>query len=87
VNTLPLIRHLDPTQSDEYERRLWLVTLAYEVLRDMKTPTDEATNVAVLFALSRASLEKATTLANLEPATAPRARQSKLSANMYSTAR
>ena len=87
VNTLPTVRQVKTTQSDEYERRSRLVTLAYEVLRDMETPTDETTNVAVLTELSRACLEKATTLANLEPAAAPKARQSKLPANMYSTVR
>jgi hypothetical protein len=86
VNTLPTGQQVTPTQSD-VERRLRLVKLAYEMLRDMETPTDEATNVAVLTELSRACLEKATTLANLEPAAAPKARQSKLPANMYSTVR
>ncbi len=56
-----------PIQSDEYERRSRLVSLAYEVLRDMETPADEATNMTVLSALSRAFFDKATAK-NLEAA-------------------
>jgi hypothetical protein len=62
-----LDRHLDvklPIQSDEIERRCRLVSLVYEVLRDMETPAEETTNTAILFALSRAFLEKATKPAN-----------------------
>lgn len=53
---------------DEYERRLRLVLLTYEVLKDMETPTDEATSAAMFSLLSRAFFDKATTLANLEAA-------------------
>jgi hypothetical protein len=77
-------QRLAPTQSDEYERRSRLISLVYEVLRDMKTPTDDATSMAR--DLSRAFSDKATALANLEAA-APRVRGAKLPANMYSTAR
>jgi hypothetical protein len=73
------------TKMDEYERRSRLVSLAYEVLRDMKTPADEATNMAMSSDLSRAFLDKATALANLEPG-APTARALKLPASMYSIA-
>jgi hypothetical protein len=53
---------------DEYERRLRLVLLTYEVLEDMETPTDEATSAAMFFLLSRAFFDKPPTLANLEAA-------------------
>jgi hypothetical protein len=45
--------------SDEIERRSRLVLLVYEVLRDMEAPADEATNMEVFSALSRAFLDKA----------------------------
>ncbi len=51
-----------PIRNDEIERRSRLVLLVYEVLRDMETPPEEATNTAVLSALSRAFLDKATVL-------------------------
>ncbi len=69
-------------QSDDLERRSRLVSLVYEVLRDMKAPTDEAMSMAT--ALSRAFSDKATALANLEAA-APKVRKPKLPASMYST--
>ena len=71
-------------KENESDQSLRLVSLAYEVLRDMKTPTDDATSMAR--DLSRAFSDKATALANLEAA-APRVRGAKLPANMYSTAR
>jgi hypothetical protein len=71
-------------QTDDFERRSRLISLVYEVLRDMETPTADETSMAT--ALSRAFSQKATALANLEP-TAPRLRESKLRANMYSAAR
>jgi hypothetical protein len=55
------------------------------VLQEMKTPADDATSMAMCSDLSRAFLDKATALANVE-ATAPRVRGPK-PANMYSTAR
>jgi hypothetical protein len=85
VNTPAPDLQLSPTQRDEYERRSRLVSLAYEVLREMKTPADDATNMAMLSDLSRAFLDKATALANVE-ATAPWMRGPKLP-SMYSTAR
>jgi hypothetical protein len=45
---------------DEYERRLRLVLLTYEVLKDMETPTDEATSVAMFALLSRAFFDNTT---------------------------
>jgi hypothetical protein len=86
MNTRFVTQHLAPRQSDEYERRSRLVSLAYEVLGEMKTPADDATNMSMLSDLSRAFLDKATALANVE-ATAPRVSGPKLAANMYSTAR
>jgi hypothetical protein len=50
----------------EFERRSRLVSLAYEVLRDMKSPSDEATTEVILSDLSRAFLEKADTLTPLD---------------------
>jgi hypothetical protein len=70
------------TESDDFERRSRLISLVYEVLRDMKAPPDEATTVAMFSDLSRAFSDKATALAKLE-ATAPRVSAPK-SAAMYS---
>jgi hypothetical protein len=70
-----------PIQNDEVERRSRLVSLVYEVLRDMEAPTDEATSMVFL---SRAFSDKATALANLEAA-APKERKPKLPSSMYST--
>jgi hypothetical protein len=58
---------------NEIERRSRLVLLVYEVLRDMETPAEGATNTAVLSALSRAFSDKATAEAKREAA-APRER-------------
>ena len=69
-------------QGDDFERRSRLVSLVYEVLRDMKAPTDDATSMAT--ALARAFSDKATALANLEAA-APRVREPKLPASTYPT--
>jgi hypothetical protein len=54
-----------PIVSNEIERRARLVSLVYEVLRDMEAPADETTNMEVFSALSRAFFDKATALANL----------------------
>ena len=71
---------------DEYERRSRLVSLAYEVLRDMKTPADEATNMAMFSDLSRAFFDRATALAHLKVAAARRKpRTDMYSKGMYST--
>jgi hypothetical protein len=51
---------------DEFERRSRLVSLAYEVLREMKSPSDEATTEVILYDLSRAFFDKAATLPPLE---------------------
>ena len=59
-------------QNDEYERRSRLVTLAYEVLRDMASPAEEATDMALFSHLSRAFFDKATALSSFE-AVAPAA--------------
>jgi hypothetical protein len=76
---------LAKTQSDEYERRSRLVSLAYEVLRDMESPSEGTTNMALFSHLSRAFLDKATALANVEDV-APGSRGPKLPASMYSIA-
>jgi hypothetical protein len=47
---------------DELERRSRLVSLVYEVLRDMKTPDSGATSIEVLSALSRAFSDKVVVL-------------------------
>jgi len=73
------------TPSDEYERRSRLVSLAYEVLRDMESPTDGTTSMAMFSDLSRAFFDKATALANVE-ADGPGAREPRLPASMYSIA-
>jgi hypothetical protein len=66
-------RLTSPTKMDEYERRSQLITLAYEVLREMEAPADEATDMTMFSDLSRAFFDKASVLANVE-AVAPRAR-------------
>ena len=48
-----------PVRENEIDRRSRLVSLAYEVLRDMKTP-DDATDVEMLSLLSRAFSDRAT---------------------------
>jgi hypothetical protein len=73
---------LSPAPRDELERRSRLISLVYEVLRDMKSPAAETTNLAMLSDLSQAFLDKANTLENLE-AVALRAGKPKLPANMY----
>ena len=47
---------------EELERRSRLVSLVYEVLRDMKTPDRGAKSTEVLSALSRAFLDKVAVL-------------------------
>jgi hypothetical protein len=74
--------NLPPVPRDELERRSRLISLVYEVLRDMKSPADETTNMAMFSDLSRAFLDKATALENLEAA-APRVREPKLPASMH----
>jgi hypothetical protein len=69
-------------QSNDFERRSRLISLVYEVLRDMETPTNDATSMAT--DLSRAFSDKATALANLK-AVAPKVRERKLPPSMYST--
>jgi hypothetical protein len=64
VTARPPNRQLAPNQSNDYDRRSRLVSLAYDVLRDMKVPVD-ATDEAMLSLLSRAFLAKA--VAELEP--------------------
>jgi hypothetical protein len=50
-------------ETDEHERDLRLVSLTYEVLRDVEMPAGEATDAAVLLHLSRAFADKAAALA------------------------
>ena len=70
---------------DDYEQGARLVSLAYEVFRDMRTPGDKATGRAMRSGLSRAFFDKATALANFEAA-APRAHRPTLPLSMYSIA-
>jgi hypothetical protein len=49
---------MDRPVKDESEQRLHLVSLAYEGLRDMKMPADNATDAEVFSLLSRAFFEK-----------------------------
>ena len=53
---------------DELQRRSRLISLAYEVLREMEPPADGATEVAMLSDLSRAFLDKAIALGDFEAA-------------------
>jgi hypothetical protein len=52
-------------KNDDYDRRLRLISLAYEGLRDMKLP-DGATEVEALSLLSREFSDKATLQETLE---------------------
>ena len=61
-------------ESDEYERRSRLISLVYEVLRDMASPADDATDMALFSHLSRAFFDKAAALSSVE-AVAPTARE------------
>jgi len=61
---------------DEHERDLRLVSLTYEVLRDLEMPTDEVTDKAVFLRLSRAFSDKATALA--DPRAAARKKHNEL---------
>jgi hypothetical protein len=67
---------------NESEQRLQLVSLLYEVLRDMKTQ-DDTTDAEMLSLLSRAFFDKGTAMAKLE-AVAPKERVDKPTF-MYST--
>ena len=64
-----------PIQNDEIERRSRLVLLVYEVLRDIETPPEDATNVAVFSALARAFFDKAATAQAHIEAAAPKERR------------
>ena len=48
-----------PKQDDDFERRSRLISLVYEVLRDMETPAEGATEISTLSALSQAFAERA----------------------------
>jgi hypothetical protein len=54
--------------SDDLERRSWLISTAYDVLQRMEAPEDEATDMAIFLALSRAFSDEAVALATLEDA-------------------
>jgi hypothetical protein len=70
-------------KENESDQSLRLVSLAYEVLRDMKTPDDDATDQEMLSLLSQAFFDKATALAKLEPA-APAAPKERRGTIMFS---
>jgi hypothetical protein len=57
-----------PTRGDDFDQRLRLISLVYEVLRTMEAPAEGATETATCAALSRAFSEKAIALANLDAA-------------------
>jgi hypothetical protein len=60
----------------ESDRRSRLVSLAYKVLSDMKTPTDdEMTDEEMLSLLSRAFLDKATALTRFKRTHVPKERR------------
>jgi hypothetical protein len=56
-----------PIQGDDFERRARLISLVYEVLRDVETPADGATESAISLTLSRAFADKAIAVANSKP--------------------
>jgi hypothetical protein len=53
-------------ENEEYDRRLRLVLLVYEVIEHMETPPEGTTDEETLLFLSRAFRDKATVLAKLE---------------------
>jgi hypothetical protein len=57
---------------NELDQRSRLISLVYEVLREMETPTEGATEMAMCSAISRAFSDHAIALLDLETA-APRA--------------
>jgi hypothetical protein len=59
---------MDRPVKDESEQHLQLVSLVYEVLRDMKMPADDATDAEVLSLLSQAFFDRATALVEFEAA-------------------
>lgn len=69
---------------DDFHRRSRLISLVYEVLRNMESPADGATESAMCSILSKAFADKAIALPNLE-AVVPRARH-KSPMEMYTTA-
>ncbi len=56
-----------PEQDDDLERRSQLISLVYEVLRDMETPAEGATEIATLSALSQAFADKAVAWQSSKP--------------------
>ena len=55
-----------PAQGDDFERRSRLICLVYDVLQNMETPANEATDCAMFSALSQAFSDKANGVAKLE---------------------
>ena len=53
---------------DELDQRSRLISLVYEVLREMQTPTEGATEMAICSAISRAFSDHAIALLDLETA-------------------
>jgi hypothetical protein len=54
------------SENDEYNARSRLVSLVYDVIRDMKMPADGVTDVEILSLISQAFLAKATAPAEPE---------------------
>jgi hypothetical protein len=51
---------------DDFKRRSRLISLVYEVLRDMESPADGASEGAICSVLSKAFAEKAVALPKIE---------------------
>lgn len=68
---------------DDFDQRSRLISLVYEVLRNMELPTDGATKEAMCSALAKAFADKAIASPDLEAA-APR-RTSSRQRKLYST--
>jgi hypothetical protein len=60
---------------NESDQRSRLVSLAYKVLSDMKTPADDETEQEMLSHLSRAFSDKATALTKFKRTPAPKERR------------
>ena len=66
VNTGSPDHLLARVQVDDFERRSRLICLVYDVLQNMETQANEATDCATFSALSRAFSDKANGVAKLE---------------------
>jgi hypothetical protein len=60
-----VMMRMQVSETEEYDRRLRLVLLIYEVLKNMETPSEGATDEEILSLLSRACLDEVTVSAKI----------------------